>query len=94
MANTNSPKPPNDQSYDYPNAIDPTLASSLQSKALGGIFDGADPRGTSTTASPYPSGVTGENNPRALPPFARFVQVFFPGRMHALIWVVQQNDLD
>ncbi|KAL9009978.1 MAG: hypothetical protein Q9173_005039 [Seirophora scorigena] len=61
MPSTNSPDPTNEQHYDYPTAIDPTLAASLQAKAHQDMFNGADPRRESATASPYPSGAANEH---------------------------------
>ncbi|KAI4167058.1 MAG: hypothetical protein LQ343_007523 [Gyalolechia ehrenbergii] len=60
MANSHSPNAANEQNYDYHATLDPALASSLQSKASSEMYNGADPRRDSMTASPYPPGAIAE----------------------------------
>ncbi len=67
MPNTNSPNPTSEQSYNYHAALDPALASSLQPKGTPDMYNGTDLRPESTTASPYLSSASGENNSRVLP---------------------------
>lgn len=72
MPNTDSPNPTSEQSYNYHATLDPALASSLQPKGTPDMYNGADPRPESTTASPYLSSASGENNSRVLPPTLAF----------------------
>ncbi|KAL8831132.1 MAG: hypothetical protein Q9170_005434 [Blastenia crenularia] len=60
MPSTQSPNTMNEQHYDYHAILDPALANSLQSKASSELFNGADPRRESATASPYPPSGIGQ----------------------------------
>ncbi|KAI4140477.1 MAG: hypothetical protein LQ341_003828 [Variospora aurantia] len=62
MPSSNSPDTTNEQHYDYPTSIDPTLAASLQARAHQDLLNGADPQRESATASPYPAGSTNEHS--------------------------------
>ncbi|KAL8691584.1 MAG: hypothetical protein Q9218_003228 [Villophora microphyllina] len=62
LTNTSSPNPTSEQHYDYGAALDPALASSLQSKALPELFNGADVNRQSTSASPYPPNTASANS--------------------------------
>ncbi|KAL9606596.1 MAG: hypothetical protein Q9179_000250 [Wetmoreana sp. 5 TL-2023] len=54
LTNTGSPNTASEQQFDYSAAIDPTLASSLQSKGLAEMYNGTDVKRLSATGSPYP----------------------------------------
>ncbi|KAL8712317.1 MAG: hypothetical protein Q9220_003468 [cf. Caloplaca sp. 1 TL-2023] len=79
MANRGSPNSASDQQYDYGNAIDPALASSLQSKTNSALFNGADLKRDPSSGSPYaPDGIgksprmdeliASETDPHSAPP--------------------------
>ncbi|KAI4252769.1 MAG: hypothetical protein LQ352_004076 [Teloschistes flavicans] len=54
LTTTSSPNTTSEQQYDYGAALDPALASSLQSKALPDMFNGVDANRQSASGSPYP----------------------------------------
>ncbi|KAL8950304.1 MAG: hypothetical protein Q9222_003648 [Ikaeria aurantiellina] len=79
LINRGSPNSASDQQYEYGNAIDPALASSLQSKSGSALFNGADLKRDPSSGSPYPPDGTGrpprmdeliasETDPHSAPP--------------------------
>lgn len=62
LTTTSSPNPTSEQQYDYGTALDPALASSLQSKVLPDVFNGIDANRQSASGSPYPPNTAGRNS--------------------------------
>lgn len=63
LTSTSSPNTASEQQFDYSTAIDPALATSLQSKALPEIYNGLDVKRQQASASPYAPGATGASSP-------------------------------
>ncbi|KAL8634894.1 MAG: hypothetical protein Q9228_007558 [Teloschistes exilis] len=62
LTTTSSPNATSEQQYDYGAALDPALASSLQSKVLPDVFNGMDANRQSASGSPYPPNTASRNS--------------------------------